>query len=394
MASLNDYKILNRKCLSYFQILEKELGKKIHLKTDSDKERFGFYLYMIECICNIKDVAEIVDLITDTDFNSKVLNQPINDNGVDAIYLDESTNTINLFNFKFRENFSKGKQQSLNDPVITTKFANAILNEDTSHLEGKLKEKADEILKCLKSRDTWSLKLYVVSNEDIELDTNKSEIQQLEKTYDLQIIPIGLNKIADFMSKRPERLNASLVVDLDAVMSYSETELTSAKSFILRLNVSELIRITCDNNEFREKHNIENISPLTGVDLEYSLLYDNVRGFLGETKYNKNIVQTLKNEPTKFFMYNNGLTITAENIEATPINANKKIKIVITNFQVVNGGQTLRTIHNFNNKDKDNLNNFLSNSEILIRIFKTGTTVGFNQQNSRIHKQPECNFCY
>ncbi len=84
----------------------------------------------------------------------------------------------------------------------------------------------------------------------------------------------------------------------------------------------------------------------------------------------------MKIEATKFFMYNNGLTITAENIEAEPINANKKVKIKIENFQVVNGGQTLRTIHSFNSKDKDNLNSFLSDCEILVRIFKTGATDG------------------
>lgn len=59
MASLNDFKILNKKCISYFQILESELGEEIKIKKDSDKERFGFYIYMIECICNIKDTLEI-----------------------------------------------------------------------------------------------------------------------------------------------------------------------------------------------------------------------------------------------------------------------------------------------------------------------------------------------
>lgn len=70
-------------------------------------------------------------------------------------------------------------------------------------------------------------------------------------------------------------------------------------------------------------------------------------------------------------MYNNGLTLIAEDIEAAPTNAGKKIKLKLTSFQVINGGQTLRTIHNFHKLDKENIVEYLSNSQILVRIFKT-----------------------
>ncbi len=39
---------------------------------------------------------------------------------------------------------------------------------------------------------------------------------------DLDIIPIGLKYITDMMSIRPEPINASLVLDHNAIMSYSE----------------------------------------------------------------------------------------------------------------------------------------------------------------------------
>lgn len=73
-------------------------------------------------------------------------------------------------------------------------------------------------------------------------------------------------------------------------------------------------------------------------------------------------------------MYNNGLTLTANDIISEDTNANKKVKITIKDFQVVNGGQTLRTIHRFNKIDKDNITKYLSNCEVLLRIFKTVST--------------------
>lgn len=106
--------------------------------------------------------------------------------------------------------------------------------------------------------------------------------------------------------------------------------------------------------------------------MDYDILFDNVRGYLGDTKYNDNILKTLKKEPTKFFMYNNGVTITSEDIISKEINGRKKLLINIKNFQVVNGGQTLRSIYKFKSLDSDNLVNFLGEAEILVRVFKTG----------------------
>jgi len=65
------------------------------------------------------------------------------------------------------------------------------------------------------------------------------------------------------------------------------------------------------------------------------------------------------------------LTITANDIISEPTNANRKQKISIKDFQVVNGGQTLRTLHRFNQADSDNISKYLSNCELLIRVFKT-----------------------
>lgn len=371
MASINDFKLLNFKCLFYFELLEKGLSRNYSNLSDIEKKRFGFYFYMIEHICNIKDTLDIIELITDQDFNQKIFDKNEDDNGVDAIWIDEDQKIINIFNFKFREKFNNDKKQSINETLLTTKFTNAIVAEDTSYLIGSLKNKADKIIDKLDSNDIWKLKLYVVSNESVELDINTNEIQQLKKLYDLEVIPIGLETISKYMSIRPEGIDAILHIDKDDLFPFVENSISSSKSYILKIQATELIRITCDDKILRNKYNIEDLSPLSKVNMEYNLLFDNVRGLISGSKFNTNIQQTLKNEPSKFFMYNNGLTITASDIISEDMNANKKIKLTIKDFQIVNGGQTLTTIHNFNIKDKDNIVKYLSNCEVLLRIFKT-----------------------
>ncbi len=75
------------------------------------------------------------------------------------------------------------------------------------------------------------------------------------------------------------------------------------------------------------------------------LLEQNVRVFLqARGNVNKGIRQTLENEPEMFFAYNNGITATAEGIKTTMTPDGLALS-EISNFQIVNGGQTTASVH-------------------------------------------------
>ncbi len=75
------------------------------------------------------------------------------------------------------------------------------------------------------------------------------------------------------------------------------------------------------------------------------LLEQNVRVFLqARGKVNRGIRNTLENEPSMFFAYNNGITGTAEEITTTNDNGGLLLH-GLHNFQIVNGGQTTASIH-------------------------------------------------
>jgi hypothetical protein len=84
-------------------------------------------------------------------------------------------------------------------------------------------------------------------------------------------------------------------------------------------------------------------------DFSTRLLEKNVRSFLQFRGVNKGIRETIRKEPEKFVAYNNGLTITATNGEISFESGQYKIKS-LTDFQIVNGGQTTATIY-FTQKD-------------------------------------------
>ena len=79
------------------------------------------------------------------------------------------------------------------------------------------------------------------------------------------------------------------------------------------------------------------------------LLEQNVRTFLQfRGGVNKNIRNTIQNEPDMFFAYNNGLTVTAEAID---FDGNSMLSA--TNLQIVNGGQTTASLFMTKRLDKE-----------------------------------------
>ncbi|MCM5705633.1 AIPR family protein [Larsenimonas salina] len=372
LPNRNDFVILNKKLEKYASILEKNLAISLNLNNEG-RCRIGFYPYILENVCGETDISVLTDYIVDAEFNKIVYGQAINDHGIDAIFIDEDALVLRLFNFKYRKSFNPNQTQSLNDNYTSTKFLNFVINgkeQDYKVLPEKMKEKvlkANEIFNNPKGE--WQVELYQVSNEAQEVKEAGNELALLAEQYAIQIIPLALPTILEYMSIRPEPIDATIILDSQAVMSYSESEKASAKSFIVRMKCSDLLRITCDSHDLREQVDLEDNENLKSSNLDFSVLFDNVRGFVRKSKYNENIAKTLKQNPKKFFMYNNGVTLVANSIDSRELPGKKKLKLNIKGFQVVNGGQTLRTIHEFNKKDADNLDSYLYDAEVLVRIF-------------------------
>lgn len=78
------------------------------------------------------------------------------------------------------------------------------------------------------------------------------------------------------------------------------------------------------------------------------LIEKNVRSFLQATgKINKGIKKTLSDEPEMFMTYNNGISTTAKGIVIDEVNSDESFVVIkeITDWQIVNGGQTTASIY-------------------------------------------------
>ncbi len=95
------------------------------------------------------------------------------------------------------------------------------------------------------------------------------------------------------------------------------------------------------------------------------LLQLNVRSFLqARGGVNKGIRETIINEPERFLAYNNGLTATVEEIDCE-VSPGGALEITrMRGFQIVNGGQTVASIHLAAKKDRVPIERILVQAKI------------------------------
>lgn len=373
MANRNDFKLLHAKCI---QIYENVLATlKINKDslcnlTDTEKARYGFYYLILQTLTDGNEIEEFTDMICDTEFNSRLFDNRESDEGIDAAYFDNEHNQIVLFSFKYREKFSVDKEQNINELISASKFFNAINTGNTQHLKGKIKTVADDINTRLDSNQIWTIIIYYATNENITLTSDHPNVKSFAEEYDIEFKGFGLNEIVEATSIRPRNIDASFCVKKGAALTYEEDEMSSNKSYIVKMSLPELIRITCNDPILRNDANKEGDESLIKAHVDLNVLFDNVRGFILRSKFNDNIVKSLYDEPQRFFYYNNGITIIANDIKSTESRIGGKWNFIVSDFQVVNGGQTLRSIHKFNQSDENNMINKLTKAHILVRFLR------------------------
>lgn len=378
MANLNDFKLVNIKSKRMFSFIKNV--RNMDLK-DSQKSRLGFYHLVLENVTGMRDVDDVSKMIIDTDYNKIVYGKTVNDLGIDAInYIgedDEQEITVQLFNFKFRENFKLDKNMEEGSINGSIKFLEYICAEDETQIEQLpndiVKEHIKKIRDFLNSNKLCNIELYMVSNETKTFTEDADKyLELLQQHFGIRIKAIALDDVIGYFDMKPKSNPCKFMILPSDFLSFQKNDLSTQKSYVVKLSLLDLIRITCSNAELKIEYGNEDDGKLLNEKLDYSLLYDNVRGYLGETVYNVNIQKTLKNNHKEFFMLNNGITITAENISADEANSGKRFLFSVDNYQIVNGGQTIRSIYQFFENEKEDIDilHNLSETYVLVRFFK------------------------
>ena len=224
--------------------------------------------------------------------------------------------------------------------VTDEKMYQRFINEDT-----EVAEVVETIKEEFRNKNVTLIRFFVLSNALLKEDyTSPSEIRIGDTDYDFEFHIWDINAIRT--SEMALQHDGAINIDFESGYGHS----------IECLELSE-------NNGVKSYLAIMPAEILARVYKQYKtrLLNQNVRNYLGGTiKVNKGMAETLRVNPAMFFAYNNGISSTAVKVGLKRDEGGRVYITDVTNWQIVNGGQTTNTIYNMFVRNIDIQNAFVT----------------------------------
>lgn len=284
-------------------------------------ESAAFLMWYLENYYRL-DSQEAVDHVCDQN----------NDKGIDGIYINEANGTIDVFQCKISQTPGRtigdkflrefyGSLSQFSSKEQLKNLVNTAGNNQVANLVNRLQ--------LIDNLGAYNVRGIFLAN--IELDGNGRGFLQ------------GVNDL-DFFGK----------TDLENTYISSEKQVPANIEAKFDVSDVEIAKYYSDPNTLAV------IAPVKAIELtrmqgiaDQSVFAYNVRGPLGNTKVNRDIVETIKDQSyhKKFPLFHNGITIVTNELDPSDDNSEIKIKT----FFVVNGCQSLTALYGNRNHLTDNL---------------------------------------
>jgi hypothetical protein len=358
MKNLDFYKILDADLV---KIIAERLDKKLLNKLRQEQQKKAYAL-LIWFLGFYSDIANIDQYITDgnEDFSCDIILALTDSQGIKTFYVVQSkwnneancTKELNSTEFKsFLSDFQmviRGERgDSTND-----KF-NARFNDLADHVRSNGAVKG--IFLSLKNQcasiadNIESTKNAIGGKVSIEcFDINRIKIDYISKAFKRSIPPNPLNSV---YSPEYEKIRLSVVRD------------DKAKRNHIFLHAPFEAHVFCVKPSL-----IHRLVDRYGV----SLFEKNVRNPLKDSSINIEIENTLKNNPSYFWYYNNGITAITRSIpEVSP----QSHEFEVIGLQIINGAQTAYSIYNALESCSVEQRDLIdAETRIIFRLLKSGGT--------------------
>jgi hypothetical protein len=293
-----------------------------------------------------------INLIEDVDYEEiNIINEyfPNADSKLDAYYYSQDNQTINLYILDYDNEKNIG--------ILDKNKLNKAIQQLSNIIEYSLSQSFTNVFEP--TDNVFDLCELIVSQykEDTivinYISLNKKDLEINEPEIEIKNIPIKV-RIYDIHELKNSYLS-----------NFSENKILTLEKFGENIDAIKIFEST-DFDVY--------LTSLRGIwlarlykDDSVRLLEANVRAYLKKTsKVNSGIFNTIDISPNEFVAYNNGLTAVASDIEHDKNGNFIKIKS-ISNFQIVNGGQTTATLYEaLKEKKVEELNNILVPTKITV----------------------------
>lgn len=312
----------------------------LRLGTDERKKRSAAFLFLVAKTAFDFTDEETFDGIVDGG----------NDFGVDALYFEPPNDgeiRITLIQGKYKTDLS-GDSAFPENAVVRMIDAIGVLFDPnrTVTLNERLKQRVEEIRSFVKEGAVPRVSAIAVSNGTLWTMEAQQRIDNAKADFNGQVgwRYIGPEDIlALLQARQPIRAELKLIGQANV-----ET-FDFRRVLIGRMSVSELARLT---NEY-----------------DNQLFERNIRRYLGfaGNRVNEAMAATLRdsNQRSNFYFYNNGVTITCSQFRHNALQRDNWT-VRVDDLQIVNGGQTARTVQEICKKTGPEI----GGAEVLIRIYE------------------------
>ena len=250
-----------------------------------------------------------------------------NDKGVDAIVVDHDAANVRIYQAKIRQN----PGATLGDNDLKTFWASA-----------QQFSKPENIDQILSGSANAELKRILTSNDIRKLISDGYTVRSIFVT----------NSIKDHNSDEYLRTNNSIEVFdrhsiIDSYIDYDKGEYIKG-DFVFDVSYIEPVQFSVgQSGGFIAALSASDLVKMGGI-ADGSLFAKNVRYSLGNTPVNREISKSLSDstQHSNFLLYHNGIIIICDMVSFSE----DKSKLIVKDYMVVNGAQSLTTF--FHNSDK------------------------------------------
>ena len=259
-----------------------------------------------------------------------------NDNGIDAIYYDEPHSTLYLIQSKL---INEGQGEP--DLGEIMKFKQGVLDTIDEKFDNRFNAKIltyqQRIKDALEDKNTrliialaYTGKGFSIHNKRVidELMESLNDTTEWSFMDDFNLRSIFSSLLASTTSKP---------IDYDIILSNWGSIDEPYKAYYGQISAFELANIYIVQGK--------------------RLFDENIRGFIGLSQINSEIIDTIQSEPENFIYYNNGITMVCQEIIPIPAKTVKKTSggFHCKGMQIVNGAQTIGSLGTALEKHKEQL---------------------------------------
>lgn len=345
--------------------LESEFGDKINLSDISNansEQKNNFFLTRALAAYSIKYHAEVSNTIA-----PYAVTDGADDNGIDAIYYCAIDKTLYIVQSKW---IHDGKGEPENGDI--KKFLSGIkdlFNFNFDRFNGKINAKKDLIRLAITDFQTkYQIILAYTGINDLAVHSRR----------DIEDFLNEINDASDsvyFSQFNQKPIHNSLIKNV------------TGSPIDLKITLKSWGRLYEPYKAFYGQVNGQEIYSWWNTHRS-QLFKENIRGVLGDTTVNTEMLKTLEQEPEKFWFFNNGITIIAKEASKNMVggSGNDYGQFSCRDLSIVNGAQTVSCIGKFGEKDPEKLVNVFVPAKIISlegsnELFGQEITKANNRQN-------------